>query len=440
MEGGNCLLLTIGRNLSLICSYRPPSLHPSLFINSLDKLLSTISNNEIILTGDINLDILPSNTTGYACDYLNMMYFHGLRQGVNKPTRIKSCIDHFMIRTKKRCKTVVFDPLTDHAPILLEISTSKDKNNNETLYKTIYDHKLLPDLIDNINWYEFYKIQDPNAAVTFFIDKIECALNNCKIVKKVPNRKRPLKPWITFGLIKCLRKRDRLHKRTKRNPTDLALLDEYKKYRNTCNNIIKNVKKSYYKDKLDKNYGNPKGMWKIIKEACSLSNNRAPSNELLNLKYDTIDALNVVNNYFISIGGTLAKSTLNSLKKTEKELTLDLKNDECPKNSLLLSPTDPQEICGLLSKLNSCSASGYDNIPTRIFKEFRDLLSPHISYICNLSIKTGVFPKPLKKAIVIPIHKSGDRSCPSNYRPISLLCTLAKVLEKCVKARDLLAS
>ncbi|CAG4943388.1 unnamed protein product [Colias eurytheme] len=344
MEGGNCLLLTIGRNLSLICSYRPPSLHPSLFINSLDKLLSTISNNEIILTGDINLDILPSNTTGYACDYLNMMYFHGLRQGVNKPTRIKSCIDHFMLRTKKRCKTVVFDPLTDHAPILLEISTSKDKNNNETLYKTIYDHKLLPDLIDNINWYEFYKIQDPNEAVTFFIDKIESALNNCKIVKKVPNRKRPLKPWITFGLIKCLRKRDRLHKRTKRNPTDLALLDEYKKYRNTCNNIIKNVKKSYYKDKLDKNYGNPKGMWKIIKEACSLSNNREHSNELLNLKYDTIDALNVVNNYFISIGGTLAKSTLNSLKKTEKELTLDLKNDECPKNSLLLSPTDPQEI------------------------------------------------------------------------------------------------
>lgn len=54
-------------------------------------------------------------------------------------------------------------------------------------------------------------------------------------------------------------------------------------------------------------------------------------------------------------------------------------------------------------------------------------------HIVNLSIRTGVFPDAFKIANIVPIFKSGDKSEVGNYRPISLLPTVSKILEKCVK-------
>ena len=53
-----------------------------------------------------------------------------------------------------------------------------------------------------------------------------------------------------------------------------------------------------------------------------------------------------------------------------------------------------------------------------------------LAYICNLSLKQGVFPTELKIAIVLPLYKSDYPFCFNNYRPVSLLCVLSKVFEK----------
>jgi len=53
-----------------------------------------------------------------------------------------------------------------------------------------------------------------------------------------------------------------------------------------------------------------------------------------------------------------------------------------------------------------------------------------LSHIFNLSFSTGKFPSKMKTAKVIPIHKGGDTSSPDNYRPISLLSSFSKILEK----------
>ena len=53
-----------------------------------------------------------------------------------------------------------------------------------------------------------------------------------------------------------------------------------------------------------------------------------------------------------------------------------------------------------------------------------------ITHICNLSFKNGIFPENIKTAKIIPIFKSGDREDCTNYRPISLLPQISKILEK----------
>ena len=58
-----------------------------------------------------------------------------------------------------------------------------------------------------------------------------------------------------------------------------------------------------------------------------------------------------------------------------------------------------------------------------------DVLLPTLLQMTNISIHTGVFPDVLKEARIIPIHKGGPSEDPSNYRPISILPLVSKVIE-----------
>ena len=93
---------------------------------------------------------------------------------------------------------------------------------------------------------------------------------------------------------------------------------------------------------------------------------------------------------------------------------------------IYLTTTEIQEI---LSKIDPNKASGPDNLPGRILKEVASEISPSIAKLFNLSLSLGCFPEQWK---MDPIHKKDDPTLVQNYRPISLLCILSKVFERCV--------
>ena len=70
---------------------------------------------------------------------------------------------------------------------------------------------------------------------------------------------------------------------------------------------------------------------------------------------------------------------------------------------------------------------------TIILKQFKKLLSKTLANLINLSFSTGLFPKYLKQAKIIPIFKKGDQQHCSNYRSISLLSNISKIIEKLVR-------
>lgn len=57
----------------------------------------------------------------------------------------------------------------------------------------------------------------------------------------------------------------------------------------------------------------------------------------------------------------------------------------------------------------------------------------------NLSFESGAFPSRFKEATVVPIFEKGDKQLAQNYRPISFLSVLLRVIENCMKSRVLLA-
>ena len=94
---------------------------------------------------------------------------------------------------------------------------------------------------------------------------------------------------------------------------------------------------------------------------------------------------------------------------------------ELPAESLGIIQISTQDVEDVLKLLNVSKASGSDLISPKLLKEGAPVLSTHLANLFNKSIETSVFPSQWKLANVIPVHKKGDRTDASNYRPISLL-------------------
>ena len=99
------------------------------------------------------------------------------------------------------------------------------------------------------------------------------------------------------------------------------------------------------------------------------------------------------------------------------------------------------EIFDLLASLDISKATGPDGISARMLKYTAETITPIITSLFNQSILTGTVPDLWKLSLVVPIHKQGDKSNPGNYRPISLLPIISKVLEQHIaeKLRSILS-
>ena len=93
------------------------------------------------------------------------------------------------------------------------------------------------------------------------------------------------------------------------------------------------------------------------------------------------------------------------------------------------------EVENLIGSLPNKTSSGYDKISNILLKELQSCVSSPLSIIFNKSLSMGCFPDQMKNADVIPLYKGGNRRILTNYRPISLLLTLSKLLEKIMYKR-----
>jgi hypothetical protein len=97
---------------------------------------------------------------------------------------------------------------------------------------------------------------------------------------------------------------------------------------------------------------------------------------------------------------------------------------------MFITGTDPHEITTIVSQLNASDSMGCDGISASIFKAILPEILTPLTALFDKSLETGVFPDKLKIAKIIPIHKTGDKSKVSNYRPISVLPFFFKNIRK----------
>ena len=145
---------------------------------------------------------------------------------------------------------------------------------------------------------------------------------------------------------------------------------------------------------------------------------------------DPIAISNSFNDYFTSIADNILKKRKYEGSKSYRDflanrLTEDFVFKECDEN----------EIRSIISSLDVTKSSGPNSIPVRILHLLKDFICNPLNKIFKLSLLTGQHPDILKISKTIPIFKKGSRLLVSNYRPISLLSNLNKILEKIVHDR-----
>ena len=92
-----------------------------------------------------------------------------------------------------------------------------------------------------------------------------------------------------------------------------------------------------------------------------------------------------------------------------------------------------EKVLELLKGVNSSKSASADGIHPRFIKETAETLAIPVFILLNKSLSEGCLPDIFKKANITPIHKSGDKSLPKNYRPISVTTMLCRLLETIVR-------
>ena len=432
------------RNVIIGLIYRPPDTNCELFCDELDLHLHKIGNENkhIFILGDFNINFSPTSGSNNSIDFMQLMYSYGFSSIINKPTRINphssTQIDNIFsnVHNKKTIGGILSSEVSDHLPIFLtcECKLCCHKSSDERLYRK--ESKRNIDLLKHDlsleGWADVYNVNNVNTAYKYFNDKLLYYYEkNIPLCKSRNKRNKPRNPWITKGLLKSRQTRNRLYKLHLRNPND-ANLNTYKIYRNKLTKLIRISRRLYFSNRIKKASSNTNATWKIIKEVMGKKTDPPPTaNITLNGTniHDPSLYANSFNSFFTNIGPELASK----INNTHTHFTNYLSDQN--QDSIFLNPTNPSEIINITQSLKSSKSHGFDKISMTLLKEIIYPLAKPLTHIFNHSLSQGVFPDLLKIAKVNPIFKKDDPNEISNYRPISLLPSISKVLEKIVYNR-----
>ena len=135
---------------------------------------------------------------------------------------------------------------------------------------------------------------------------------------------------------------------------------------------------------------------------------------------------NLIINFFTKIDKTVSESVPSPTTSFHSHL-----QDRSSVN-VFMQPTDIYEIKNVVTNLKTKCTVGFDSSSTKLIQQtIREITIP-LRHIINQSFVTGVVPENLKVAKVIPIYKSGNKNVFNNYRPISILPALSKIMENIV--------
>ena len=420
--------------------YRPPNSDVNSFLDLLDGVLSSIrddfSQHKIYIMGDFNLDLFRVDESNPILNYFTCFMSMGYIPLIVRPTRVsntsQTLIDQIWTNDVSMMvnSALLLTDTTDHFPI---ISCSKIKSSEVIKKDTVtYECRLRGENCDenfrnyliNHNWSTILNLNLAEGIYDKFCFTLWTFFNlSYPLVTRTKPKRDYDKPYINAELKTLIKEKHKIQRKFYKFPITYGA--QYRSMKNRVAKLTSRARKEYYKNKIDESCGNPKSYWTTINNICGRDTSKFCEN-IKTMDGELISRNELpteLNKYFVNIPTELARHFNNSHGFREYL-------QENFESNFELNPITIHELAKIIVDVRNTSP-GFDELPVNIFKDNFDILGPIILHLCNTSILSGVFPTGMKIARVIPVPKSANR-CINNFRPISLLPTLSKILEKIV--------
>ena len=448
-ETENCMIeVHTGKTNIVICSvYRPPNTDTNDFLKFIDSLTNRKYKNMIVGL-DHNLDFLKLKQHKHTKEFLDKLIEQDLLPTITKPTRITkstaTLIDNILLSTKLNTSYkcgILIDDTSDHLPCFVRILDAKPAlRKPEVVTSRKLDDKTIKHICNSLerhDWTPLYDMKENcDSCFNYFHTTISSVIeSNAPLKSKTVYHKRPLEPWITKGLLRSIQKQKRLYKITLSKNCSDSDRTKYTQYKSCLTKVKRRCKLDYYHNKCVDYKRNTKKLWKLINTACGKFSDKSSIIECINSNginhYESTKIANEMANYFANVGKNFA-GRISQSERCVYDYNKKIKFNE---KSVYLTPTNKFEVEKIVKNLDNKQSSGHDDISNTLLKKLIPHISEPLAFIFNKSMTEGTFPEQMKIADVVPLYKGKCKSYANNYRPISLLLTMSKILEKLIHKR-----
>ena len=431
-----------GDKIALVAVYRPHSGTIENFSHQLHGILhnNSIANQKTVIAGDLNINLLnqQSETIQTFINDLQSLHFIPV---ITKPTHFPpsnirgnpTLLDHIWINCLNTYRSGILTiDVTDHTPAFIQLFIPTNKTETIKIQFRVHSldnkNRFMQEL-STVDWDALF-VADINTSTQSFVTHINSLYRRHFPLKtKFISVKRLEKPWLTNGLLQSIKTKSRYFKLHK---LGLISNETNTRYKNMLTSVLRKAKNNYFKNLFVSNKNDVKKTWNLINKLLSNKNNKRKCIKSLIVNENETNDCDVMANEFNTFFSTVARNLDQQIPVSHDSPLDGLTNS--PPNSFFMSPVTVQECTDIISKLKNTTYHR-DVLPVAILKYAKDKLAVPIAKLINKSYEEGVFPDCLKIACVSPIFKAGDPKSASNYRPISVLPLLSKILERSIANR-----
>jgi hypothetical protein len=438
-------VINTDRNVIAGCIYRPPKSSISEFNESLRSILGKLSkeNKDAYLAGDFNIDLLSVDSHLQTSEFLEILFSFSFFPSINKPTRITASsatiIDNIFINnlhSKSITAGILAIGISDHFPVFcstpVNMSQSPPREHFSNVRILSERNKIkFESMLRQFDWTTCIQQTCCQSAFSLFYFQYKKCFDECFPLIKTKSTYKNKKPWLTGALKTSIKAKNKLYRKYIKSKLEQDL-NTYKEYKSKLKSCLRRAERAHYDQLFTQYKSNLRKSWALIKDLINKkSTNKSQSfkinvNGVETSNMSTIT--NAFNDYFVNIGPSLAQSIPNTSKNPIDYIRASASR------SMYLTPVTELEITNIIREMRDC-APGPDAIPSAILKETATIFIPVLTQIINLSFSEGVFPNDMKCANITPLFKFGDKTSINNYRPISLLPSFSKIIEKCMSKR-----
>ena len=418
------------RKIYIANIYRPPQGNIKTFIDYLRLCLNTIddkSMKDIFVMGDFNIDVKKKSDANVK-NLIQTMNSFGLKNfvdGITRYGRTNSCIDLIFSNSEYISNSGQLNlNFSDHQAVFItkkKIRYEKSKIEFKGRSYKNYSADYLQDKLREMDWVEFFGIENPNECWDILYSRITNVLDNiCPEKNFKVNIYR--EDWMNKDIMERIIDKDKALKKAKRT-NNLEDWKMAKKLRNDVGYLVDMAKKQHFQEEYENSKDDPKRFWRNIYDIIPKNKENRVNLNLKNkdgeeIKFD--ETATFINDYFTNIGPNLASKFNEKWKYFGEEIDNTLDDIKIIEGYVF----------DFVREINICKSSGFKEISSKCLRDALLVLIPQLSYIFELAIKTGIFPDKWKIATIVPIFKGGNKEDVANYRPVSLLPVTGKIFEK----------